>query len=175
MRKLIKGTVIATAWFTTQGQAMENEPFKESTLASEISASTLNQEQQTPIEDPIYFTIRNETCGDMPVDLIIQLFEHHDIIHNKVNLFSRSKVVKAYSESTFRQSESVLFKWAIDSYISKKPDNCELYVWMVFNMQDILYKRYPKIQSVNINPYDVPYGRTYVIKPTERSFDIKLL
>lgn len=187
MKKLIQIAILTTALFTAQGQAMETESVNTETLVSEIGACMLNQEQQIPVDDPVYFTIRNETHADVPVKLRIRYFQPLHII----DLFQGFKSVKAHSESYFRQSECIRFKEEIDAYIAPEPDDFNFQVTISFNMENMRFNG----KNINpdslsgaighdINPCHVPYGRTYIIKPNNhvtssevmvKSFKIKLI
>ncbi len=182
---MIRVAVVVTALFTIQSQAMETESADADTLASVISACTLNQEQdipeqQTPVDDPIYFTIKNETCKDMPVNLQISYFYPYDYdsdICYDTTKFDTLKIVKTHSETTFRQSDCLFFKEILDSYKTKKTKNPSalLSVWMHFNVRDEDFSIFSGAESQGMNPNNIPYSRTYIIKPEdEDSFNIEV-
>ncbi len=169
MRKLIKGAVISAILFTTQSQAMENESVNADTLGSETTECTLNELELNPVDDPIYFTIKNETHADVPVNLRITYFQPHFR-----ELCREFKLIKADTESYFRQSECIRFKEEIDAYIAPEPEDYNFHVTMSFNMENVKFKRknidpdgLSGGESWVINPSYVPYGCTYIIKPND--------
>ncbi len=176
MKKLLKIAAVATTLFTAQSRAMETESTDADILTSVISAHTLNQEQQISIDDLIYFTIRNETCTDMPVNLQIWFYDPDERNH-ETRKFDSFKLVTAHSEFTFRQSECHLFKEVLDSCIAKKTENSSglLSVWMHFNLRDVNLSIFSGSEGRGMNPNNIPYGRTYIIEPEEgNSFKIKV-
>lgn len=176
MRKLIKAAAVATALFTAQSQAMEVESDNMEALTSNLSACTLCPEQQNPTDDPIHFTIRNESSFDIPVDLTIWSFDKTPGYLDINSLCKIPKYVKKQSESYFRAYECALFKQILEAYKVQKPTDCEYKVHMSFNMdipkEDFFSDNYLGATSCHINPNYIPYGRTYIIKPDGDSFEI---
>lgn len=93
------------------------------TASLEVTEST-KSESIAPIEDPVYFTIVNETNHNFPISLVCNLRNFGPDGPNQDFKTEIQKIARCNSISTIKESQCTLWKWMMDSLKAQQPKDC---------------------------------------------------